>query len=348
MNKGVQRALLAAALFGISAPLAKLLVGDMPPQFLAGLLYLGSGLGLLVLRSVRRHAVRPLEASITRTQVPFFVGSLVAGGILAPVFLMIGLQRTPASGAALLLNLEAVFTSLIAWLIFHENLGPRIGAGMLAIVGGGMLLSWSNGPLVSAELAGPIAVAAACLCWAIDNNLTQKISAADPIQIASWKGLAGGAFNVLLALFLGQEPSLGWAVVAALALGFVSYGMSLVLYILAMRELGAARAGNYFSFAPFVGAIAGLVLFHESLTARLSGGGALMAAGIWLQMTESHEHQHVHEPMTHEHLHVHDEHHQHEHGPDDPEGEPHSHPHHHDRLEHSHRHYPDTHHQHRH
>lgn len=188
MRKGVQRALLAAALFGISAPLSKILVGSMPPQFLAGLLYLGSGLGLTALRSVRRHAVHPLEAPITRTQMPFFAGSVVAGGILAPVFLMIGLQQTPASGAALLLNLEAVFTSLIAWLSFHENLGPRIAAGMVAIVGGGMLLSWSNGPLVSAELTGPMLVAAACLCWAVDNNLTQKISGAIRFKLLPGRG----------------------------------------------------------------------------------------------------------------------------------------------------------------
>ena len=348
INKGVQRALLAALLFGLSAPIAKALVGSVPPQFLAGLLYLGSGSGLLLARLFRRKQAPYFQAQMSRAELPYFVGAIAAGGVFAPVLLMYGLQHSPAGASALLLNLEAVFTTLIAWLIFRENIGSRIVLGTLAIVAGSVMLSWGSGSIVLAELVGPLSVAGACLCWALDNNLTQKISAGDPFQIASWKGLIGGTINLAAAWFVGQRPAFGGFVLVALALGFVSYGISLVLYIQALRDLGAARAGNYFSFSPFVGAVAGLILFHEPVTARLLGSGFLMGSGIWLHMTEDHAHFHVHEPMFHEHLHIHDEHHQHEHDSSDPQGEPHSHPHRHDRLEHAHPHYPDIHHRHDH
>jgi drug/metabolite transporter (DMT)-like permease len=349
MKKGVQRALLAAVLFGISAPAAKALTGNLRPQLLAGILYLGSGGGLMIVGWLQRKSAQTTEMQITGNDVRYLAGAIAVGGVAAPILLMVGIERTPASGAALLLNLEAVFTAVVAWLVFHENLGKRIVFGTVAILAGGILLSWSGGPMTASELAGPLAVAGACLCWAVDNNLTQQISAGDPVQIAKWKGLAGGSVNVLLASLLhGQWPDASWTIVAALALGFVSYGVSLVLYILALRELGTARAGNYFAFAPFVGAITGLVVFHERLSGQLLGAGGLMAAGIWLHVTEYHEHRHIHEPLEHEHFHVHDEHHVHEHQADDPEGEPHSHPHRHERLEHRHPHYPDIHHRHRH
>jgi len=348
INKGVKRALFAALLFGLSAPIAKALVGSVPPQFLAGLLYLGSGSGLLLLRWFRRNQAEYSHSQMSRAELPYFVGAIAAGGVLAPVLLMYGLQHSPAGASALLLNLEAVFTTLIAWLIFRENIGGRIFLGTMAIIAGSVVLSWSSESIVLAELVGPLSVAGACLCWAVDNNLTQKISAGEPFQIASWKGLIGGTINIAAAWIAGQRTDFGAFVFVALALGFVSYGISLVLYILALRDLGTARAGNYFSFSPFVGAVAGLVLFHESLTARLLGSGILMGSGIWLHMTEVHAHSHVHEAMFHEHLHIHDAHHQHEHGPLDPPGEPHSHPHRHERLEHAHSHYPDIHHLHEH
>jgi drug/metabolite transporter (DMT)-like permease len=259
---------------------------------------------------------------------------------------MFGLLQTPASTASLLLNLEAVFTALIAWAVFHENINSRIAAGLLAIVAGGVVLSW-QGSLEFTAYVGPVAIAGACLCWGIDNNLTQRISAADPVRIASIKGLASGSINTLLAFSLGQwhyTPVI-WI---ALVLGFVSYGLSLVLYIRALRELGTARAGNYFSVAPFAGAVAGVILWREPVTLGLLAAGFLMGLGVWLHITETHEHRHVHEPLTHEHKHTHDEHHQHEHLPDDPPGEPHTHRHRHERLEHSHPHYPDIHHRHPH
>ncbi len=342
-RKGIRNALLAAVLFGLSAPIAKILVGSVSPQALAGLLYIGSGAGLTILALFRSTRA---DAGLKAADVPFLTGAIAFGGIAAPVLLMFGLQRTPASGAALLLNLEAVFTVVIAWAVFRENINLHIAAGLVAIVAGGVVLSWS-GSFQLAEYRGPLAIAAACLCWGVDNNLTQRISAADPVRIASLKGLAAGTVNTVLAFSLGQwhYTPLMWP---ALALGFVSYGLSLVLYIGALRELGTARAGNYFSVAPFVGAILGVLVWRDPVTLALSAAGALMGIGVWLNMTETHEHFHIHEPMTHEHLHTHDIHHQHEHLPTDPPGEPHTHPHRHERLEHSHPHYPDIHHRHPH
>jgi len=344
-QKGIRNALMAAVLFGLSAPVAKILLVSLSPQLLAGLLYLGSGAGLTILALFRRGSPRT-DPGLRSGDIPFLAGAISFGGIAAPVLLMFGLQRTPASSASLLLNLEAVFTALIAWSIFHENINSRIVAGLLAIVGGGVVLSWS-GSLELTEYVGPAAIAAACLSWGIDNNLTQRISAADPVRIASLKGLASGSVNTLLAFWLGQwhYTPLIWL---ALSLGFASYGLSLVLYILALRELGTARAGNYFSVAPFVGAVTAVLLWRESVTAGLLAAGTLMAVGVWLHVTERHQHRHLHEPMTHEHEHTHDAHHQHQHSPDDPVGEPHTHPHRHERLEHSHPHYPDIHHRHKH
>jgi len=344
-RRGIREALLAAALFGMSTPIAKVLVGNLSPQLLAGLLYVGSGSGLTILALIR-SATPWTGPRLHRADIPFLAGAIAFGGVTGPVLLMFGLQRTPASAASLLLNLEAVFTVAIAWTIFHENINPRISVGLMAIVAGGLILS-CNGSFQLTEYRGPIAVAAACLCWGVDNNLTQRVSAADPVRIASLKGLAAGSVNTVLALWLGQwhyTPML-WL---ALSLGFVSYGLSLVLYIRALRELGTARAGNYFSVAPFVGAVVAVILWREPVTIALSTAGILMGLGVWLHLTETHEHVHIHEPMTHEHEHTHDAHHQHQHSPDDPGGEPHTHPHRHERLEHSHPHYPDIHHRHKH
>jgi drug/metabolite transporter (DMT)-like permease len=346
MSKGIWWALAAAVLFGISTPLAKLLLANTSPQLLAGLLYLGSGLGLLTLRLAKRTLISIAEAPIPKSGIPSLVLAIAFGGVVAPVLLLLGLSRIPASSAALLLNLEGVFTGVLAWMLFRENIGRRIAIGMCFITAGGLLLSWSG--RFEAGVTGALAIAGACFCWGMDNNLTQKISAADPMIIATIKGLAAGSVNVVLALFTGRWSAWSWPLTGALFLGFVSYGLSLVFYILALRNLGTARTGNYFSIAPFVGAVASVVLWSEPLTFQFVTAGALMAAGIWLHVSERHEHVHVHEPLTHEHSHTHDEHHQHEHAPDDPPGEPHSHPHRHEPLEHSHPHYPDVHHRHSH
>ncbi|HEX6535197.1 MAG TPA: DMT family transporter [Gemmatimonadaceae bacterium] len=347
-HRGVGMALLAALLFGVSAPFAKLLLRGTAPQLLAGLLYLGSGAGLALVWLGRRHSTDVArEASLTHRDLPWLAGAIAFGGGLGPLLLMVGLTRTPASSASLLLNLEGVFTALLAWFVFRENFDRRIALGMVAIVAGGVVLSW-EGALAWGGVAGTLAVASACLCWAIDNNLTQKVSAGDPVQIAMLKGLVAGAVNTAIALALGAPwpalPRLGSTVL----LGFLSYGVSLVLFVLALRHLGTARTGAYFSTAPFVGAAVSLVVFRERPTALLVAAAALMALGVWLHLTERHEHEHAHEALEHEHPHVHDEHHQHAHAPGDPPGEPHSHQHRHEPLVHTHPHYPDIHHRHGH
>ena len=346
LDRGVQSALLAALLFGASTPVAKGLLASVPPQVLAGLLYLGSGLGLGLLWLWRRTG-NARQTALTRRDAPWLVGAIAFGGFLGPLLLLFGLSRTPASATSLFLNLEGVFTALLAWIVFRENVDRRIAWGMAAIVLGGILLAW-QGRLEWGGVAGPALVAGACLCWAIDNNLTQKVSASDPLQIAALKGATAGTVNLAIGLILaGWLPSLP-RIGAALVLGFFAYGLSLVLFVLALRNLGTARTGAYFSTAPFMGAIFSVLFWHERVTLTLVLSGGLMAVGVWLHLTERHIHRHTHTPLSHTHSHTHDEHHQHSHAPDDPEGDSHSHGHIHELLIHSHPHFPDIHHRHGH
>ncbi len=341
-------AIVSAALFGASTPLAKLLLGaGLDPQLLAGLLYLGSGIGLGALRVIRlARGDAPAEAPLARRDWPWLALVVLVGGILGPVLLMIGLARTPAASAALLLNVEGLATMGIAWVVFRENVDRRLLLGAAAILAGAVVLSWQGGPLGFGP--GALAIVAACLCWAIDNNLTRKLSSADPVEIAMAKGLVAGAVNLAIALSLGASlpalPQIG----AAGVVGFLGYGVSLVLFVLALRHLGSARTGAYFATAPFIGAALAVVLLGDPLTLQLAAAAILMGFGVYLHLTERHVHDHVHETMEHAHRHVHDEHHQHEHGPDVPPGEPHAHGHSHTRLRHAHPHYPDLHHRHDH
>lgn len=340
-HRAIVYALLSAALFGASTPLAKLLVGGIAPLALAGILYLASGIGLgawLVFR-------RPSQP-IARADWPWLACAIAAGGIAGPALLLYGLRRTDASTASLLLNLEAVFTAALAWLAFRENVDKRILVGMLAIVAGGAMLSWEHAPRV-AGVGGPLLIAGACLAWALDNNLTRRVSGGDAVAIAALKGLVAGAVNIGLALAIGAHlPSAGTLLAAALV-GFLGYGVSLVLFIMALRELGTARTGAYFSVAPFYGAALALFILGEQAGPAFWGAAALMAIGVWLHVSERHEHEHVHDPATHSHEHVHDEHHQHRHD-SAWDGKPHSHVHEHGALRHRHPHYPDLHHRHRH
>jgi drug/metabolite transporter (DMT)-like permease len=346
MNKSAPYlALAAAAAFGLSTPIAKILLGSVSPWLLASLLYLGSGFGLLALILLRR-ARQAQEAQLKKSDIPWLAGTVIFGGILGPVLLMFGLTTTSATSASLLLNLEAVFTLLLAWMVFREHVDRRLFTGAVAIVAGAVLLSFQGG--FGTLNIGDALVALACLSWGIDNNLTRKISAADPYVLASIKGIGAGMVNGVLAYALGAELPAAWPLAGALALGFVSYGLGLVLFIIAMRHLGTARAGAYYGTAPFIGALAALALLGENWTITLLLAGVLMAIGAWLHLSERHEHEHHHEAMDHDHKHTHDEHHQHDHAPDDPPGEPHSHPHRHAPMKHSHAHWPDLHHRHGH
>ncbi len=279
-----------------------------------------------------------------RADLPLLAALVFFGGLLGPLLLMAGLSATGAANASLLLNLEGLATMAIAWLVFHENFDARLFAGAMAILAGAVVLSWQGRGLALDR--GAVLVAGACLAWGIDNNLTRKLSSADPVSIAAIKGLAAGSVNVFSALARGAAaPGLTYSGAAALV-GLFGVGVSLVLYILALRRLGAARTGAYFALAPFIGALASLALLHEQPTARLLVAGALMGLGLWPHLAERHDHQHVHEAVEHEHSHVHDEHHQHSH--DGPVAEPHSHRHRHEQMVHSHPHYPDQHHRHPH
>ena len=345
---GAPLAIASAVLFGASTPFAKLLLGaGANPWLLAGVLYLGSGIGLGLIQLGRVVVgTQHTDAPLTRADVPWLALIVLSGGVAAPVLLMIGLASTAASSAALLLNLEGLATMAIAWIVFRENVDRRLLTGAIAILAGALLLSWQGGP--TGLGFGAFAIAGACLAWGIDNNLTRKLSSADPVQIALIKGLVAGGTNFVLALLIGaQLPSLSILGGAAIV-GFLGYGVSLVFFVLGLRYLGTARTGAYFSTAPFIGAGLAVLMLGEPLRVRLLIAGVLMAVGLYLHLTETHAHQHTHEVLNHEHRHVHDAHHQHEHGPDDPPGEPHTHSHHHAPLRHSHAHYPDQHHRHGH
>ncbi|MDH4174734.1 MAG: DMT family transporter [Betaproteobacteria bacterium] len=348
MNRGVICALGAAALFGASTPFAKLLVGEVSPWVLAALLYLGSGIGLATWIMVRAHLPGGATvAAIPRADWSWLAAAIVAGGVAGPVLLMQGLALTDAASASLLLNLEAVLTAAIAWTVFRENVDRRIFVGMVAIVAGGVLLSTDAAPRAGG-FAGALLVAAACLAWAIDNNLTRRVSGGDAATLACLKGLAAGAANLALAWALGVPfPAVsGW--IGAGVLGFLGYGVSLVLFIVALRNLGTARTGAYFSVAPFFGALLALALLGERPGIAFWLAAGLMALGVWLHLSERHEHTHAHEEMEHAHEHVHDAHHQHTHDFPWDGREPHAHPHRHTAMVHSHPHYPDLHHRHTH
>jgi drug/metabolite transporter (DMT)-like permease len=287
---GAPLAILSAVLFGASTPLAKLLLGSgVSPWLLAGVLYLGSGIGLTVVHLVRGvTGIGPVEASLKRSDLPWLGLVVLTGGAIGPVLLMIGLSSTSASSAALLLNLEGLATMAIAWLVFRENVDRRLLAGAFAILAGAVLISWQGG--VGGVGLGALAIAGACLAWGIDNNLTRKLSSADPVQIALIKGLVAGAVNLGLALMLGARMPPFAPLAGAAVVGFFGYGVSLVLFVLGLRFLGAARTGAYFSAAPFIGAILALLIFKEPLTVRLIAAGSLMALGLYLHLTERHVH----------------------------------------------------------
>jgi drug/metabolite transporter (DMT)-like permease len=339
---GVGAALLAAVLFGAGMPLAKSLMGEIAPWLLAALLYLGSGIGLAALRFVQHAPSVRLEAG----QWPWLAGAVVTGGVVGPVLLMIGLSGMPASGASLLLNAEGVFTALLAWFAFKENFDRRIAAGMMTIVAGAVALSWPGEARFGTAWPA-LAVLGACLAWGVDNNLTRKVALADATWVAMIKGVAAGSVN--LAIALAMEPRMPpWSTVAGSAvLGFFSYGISLTLFVVALRHLGTARTGAYFSVAPFFGATLSVLLLGEPVTTLLVGAGVLMALGVWLHLSERHLHPHVHEAMEHDHEHEHDLHHDH-HPPDELHPLRHAHRHRHAPMSHAHEHFPDEHHRHPH
>ncbi len=346
----VLTALASAALFGVSTPVAKALLGAVHPVILAGLFYCGAGIGIALLRALAGPILNlpaARQQPLARQDYRWLAGAIALGGVVGPVLLMLGLSRTAAATASLLLTLEGAATALLAWFVFHENFDRRIALGMACLVAGAAIVSWSGTPTVE-SFAGPLAIIGACIAWGIDNNLTRKISLADPLQIVQLKGLIAGPVNLLLGLWAGAVFPGSFAIVASGLVGFVCYGLSLALFVSALRHLGTARTSAYFSTAPFIGAATAIVALQQPLTIQFVAAGMLMALGVWLHVTERHAHVHAHGRMVHAHSHSHDEHHRHAHGPQDPPGEPHTHVHGHEPLHHSHPHVPDMHHDHRH
>jgi len=342
IKPGVRAALLSAVLFGAGTPVAKLLLGTVSPWLLAGLLYCGSGAGLWLIRLVRRSP----RVRLSRPELWPFAGAILSGGVVGPVLMMFGLANMPASGASLLLNAEALFTALLAWFVFGENVDRRVATGMFAILAGAAVLSVPSGATLG-SVWPTLAILGACLAWALDNNLTRKVAETDAMWLAAVKGSVAGPVNLVVAFGLGAALPAAGPIAGALVVGFFAYGVSLVGFIVSMRHLGTARAGAYFSIAPFFGAILAVVL-GERPTWPLAAAAVLMALGVWLHLTERHQHEHTHRSVTHEHAHVHDEHHRHLHEQEVPQGVRHSHPHTHEELTHTHRHYPDTEHRHEH
>jgi drug/metabolite transporter (DMT)-like permease len=364
-DRGVLNAIGAAALFGLSTPLAKIIIGEIKPFMLAGLLYAGSGLGLLIIIILKKSLKineGSSEAGLKRADWPWLLGATLFGGFLGPIFLVFGLSNTNASAASLLLNLEGVFTALIAWFVFMENFDKRIAFGMALITAGSAALSWEGGAAGFMSLTGPLAIVIACLCWAIDNNLTKKISGGDPFHISCIKGLIAGFTNLLISVFILKIAFPEYSAVAkSFVLGFFGYGLSLVMFVLALRHIGTSRTGAYFSIAPFFGSIASIIIFGEDLTAGFCAAFILMAGGVYCHLSERHDHEHEHDYIRHDHLHTHDDmHHEHGHEVEDKDknetpqadGEikkdAHSHFHEHRPVFHTHFHYPDLHHGHTH
>ena len=347
-RQGIYYALSAAVLFGCSTPFAKYLITSIEPQLLAGLLYAGAGIGLAIQIRVGNAFSPPTpKASLHKFDFLWLAIAILFGGIIGPILLMFGLKFTPASNTSLLLNLESVFTTLFAWFLFHEHFDRRILWGMIAILFGSLLLSWSGSPELSGY-TGSLLIGGACVAWAIDNNVTRQISGNDSQQIAMWKGLVAGAANLTIALVMGSSLPTAAVIIAALVIGWLGYGVSLQLFVLALRYVGTARTGAYFGIAPFVGVAISLLFFRSELSFQLLPATLLMVVGVWLHVTERHSHEHLHETSDHEHVHEHDEHHHHEHDKAVDLSSKHSHIHRHEPILHSHPHFPDLHHRHSH
>jgi drug/metabolite transporter (DMT)-like permease len=340
--------IISASLFGVGLPLAKILVSDVPPVTLAGLLYIGAFAGLF-LYSLGRQRTAPAHskaAPLEKKDWPWLAGAVFTGGVLGPILLMTGLSLVSGFTASLLSNLEGVATAVIAIWIFRENAGRRLWLALACMTVAGVFLAWDPA-LGEFTMLGPLLIVSAMVCWGIDNNLTRSISDKDPIQIARIKSLAGGITSLSIALALGLTLPPGHAIALALLVGSFSYGVSLVFFIKALQGLGSSRTGALFGLSPFIGAVASLVILREWIGWVMFPAGGLMILGAWLVYNERHSHEHPHEAVTHIHLHSHSDPH-HLHGHSEPVLDQHAHEHTHVEWVHAHAHWPDTHHRHGH
>jgi drug/metabolite transporter (DMT)-like permease len=332
------RCLLAAMLFGISAPAASRLAGDMGAIKLAGLLYLGAAIAVLPVIG----RTRPTRRAVMRG-APRLTTAVVLGGAVGPVLLAAGLSHAPAATASLLLNLELVFTTVLAFFVFKEHIGPRVVTGTALVVVAGVVLGWSD----DADLRwGVLLIAGACVCWAVDNCVTATLDELAPSHITFVKGVIAGGANLAIGVALGGAVP-GWSIVGALVVGGFGYGLSITLWVAGARDLGAARGQLVFATAPFVGAIVAWTVFADRVTTREVVSLAIAAVGVTFVMHSDHLHEHRHETVEHDHEHAHDDgHHDHSHPPQDLVR--HQHVHRHEALAHVHPHVPDLHHRHEH
>lgn len=347
----IAQALLAAVLFGASAPLAKILLGEIAPVPLAAFLYIGSGTGLLLYQTAKtlRRKRETSEAPLTSKDIPWLIGAIAFGGVIAPILLLWSLKITPASSAALLLNFEGITTTIIAVVFFKEGIGKKIWIAIACVTGASILLSWNFSNQWGISI-GALGIVLACVCWGIDNNFTRNISAKNPFTIVMLKGLGAGSFSLVLGIMIGSPfPSIS-TIIKAMILGCFSYGFSIVLYVLAMRSLGSARTSVFFGTAPFIGVILAFILLKDVPNIMFIFALPLMILGTILLLKEEHFHKHLHEYLIHEHKHFHgDGHHEHKHRPEEiPKGGYHSHEHEHEKMVHEHPHAPDIHHRHAH
>ena len=345
-RKGLHSAILSAVLFGMSPVACKLFVGQMPSSLLAGLLYLGSGLGLSGVVLCQKTPVYDILGSLSKRQWAYLVGAIVSGGVAAPLFLAYGILSGTASEVSLLLNFETVATTLLAWMVFHEQIGYRVWLGKLSIIGASLLVLFTGGSELQLSVPG-LSVLAACLLWGVDNNLTRELESIPAPLLACMKGWSAGIFNVLLAIILFKSQVTAWQVSATLVIGALSYGASLVLFINALREIGSARTSTWFASGPFIGTILSVLVLGERPPGEYWVAALVMLSGMFFLYGELHRHLHRHESTTHAHAHEHDEHHQHVHEARELAGR-HEHLHTHEPLTHSHVHWPDIHHRHTH
>jgi drug/metabolite transporter (DMT)-like permease len=346
--RNYKAALVAALFFGCVAPGTKFFIKNLPPQSMAGVLYFFAGAGLFIILGLKGE----IQSSISQFQKEdsrWIFAAIFFGGILGPAFLTYGLLNISASTASLLLNFESVLTSLIAWTVFKEHFEKRIVWGMLFIILGGLILSWSShGSNGSDRLLGFVLISLACLSWGIDNNVTRNISHRNPIFTASLKGLVAGSANLVLGMAIGEKLSFNTDLILVGTIGFLGIGVSLVAFIVSLKDIGTARTGALFSTAPFVGSILSILVLKDPVSTSFIVALFLMACGVWLHFSEVHSHEHTHTDIEHCHEHTHDEHHLHHHESNNSQQGSHIHLHRHKNMTHNHPHFPDIHHQHSH
>lgn len=346
--KHYRAALIAALFFGCITPGSKFLIKDFPPQSMAGLLYIFAGVGLFTILLFKKNLVSAFSR-VQKTDLKWFFLATLFGGIMGPAFLTYGISHIRGSTASLLLNLEAVLTSLIAWFVFKEHFEKKIVYGMVLIVLGCLTLSFNSKVSAGADtFLGFFLIGLACLSWGIDNNVTRNISHLDPVLIASFKGLIAGSTNLYLGYLIGEKLAWNFGIFQIGILGFFGIGISLVAFIISLGSIGTARTGAIFSTAPFIGSLLSILFLNESLTIPFVIALIFMIGGVWCHLSEEHVHEHTHDQLSHSHEHIHDEHHQHNHSANDPIGDSHTHLHFHERMTHKHPHFPDIHHQHEH